>query len=424
MRKNLVAVFIMAIATILNSSIAMADDVPAPIKLSDLLVEAEKANPMLAAKRSAYEAAKERIPQAGAFDNPMLGLGVQSVPVDTFAFNRDGMTGKMLELSQAVPFFGKRELRRQAASYEAAAVEAEYLGQALMLRSEVKQAFFDLYSIRKSLQTVEKNLDLMDTFKKAAEARYSVGKGMLKDVIKSQVEISMLVEKRIDLEREEQAKRAYLASLLGRETPAVGEVEDITPTQIKLDREAIVAQAVQMRPAIAAASSKVEEAKAKAGLAYRERYPDFSFKVNYMQRDKLKGGMDQPDMVSAMVSVDLPVWYGSKLNPMVREAAAEQAMAANERGAALVETRSKIYTMASEIDQSDRMLKLYKDVLIPQANEDVAAGLAAYETGGGDFLMLLDSRRTLFDLELSYYKTLAMREKAVAELGAMAGKEF
>jgi len=423
MPKQLLAAFAVAMVLLFNEAAATADG-PSSIKLSDLLTEAEMSNPMLSAKRSAYEAAKERIPQAGAFDNPMIGIGVQSVPVDTFAFNRDGMTGKMLELSQGVPFFGKRELRRQAARYEAAAIEAEYRGQALMLRSEVKLAFFDLYSIRKSLQTVEKNIDLMDTFKKAAEARYSVGKGMLKDVIKSQVEISMLVEKRIDLQGDEQAKRAYLASLLGRETPVDGEVEDIMPTEIMLDREAIVSQAVQMRPAIAAASSKVEEAKAKAGLAYRERFPDFSIKVSYMQRDRLNDGMDQPDMVSAMVSVDLPVWYGSKLNPMVREAAAEQAMAASERGAALIETRAKIYTMVSEIEQSDQMLKLYKEVLIPQANEDVGAGLAAYETGGGDFLMLLDSRRTLFDLELSYYKTLAMREKAVAELGAMAGKEF
>lgn len=125
-----------------------------------------------------------------------------------------------------------------------------------------------------------------------------------------------------------------------------------------------------------------------------------------------------------MVSVELPIWYRTKLNPMVREAAAEQSMAASERDAALVETRSKIYAMASEIEQSDRMLKLYKDVLIPQANDDVSAGLAAYETGGGDFLMLLDSRRTLFDLELNYYNTLAMREKAVAELEAVTGREF
>jgi outer membrane protein TolC len=423
MPKQLLATFAVALFLLFNQTALFADE-PSSIKLSDLLTEAEKANPMLAARRSAYEAAKERISQAGAFDNPMIGIGVENLPVDSFAFDREEMTGKTLELSQSVPFFGKRELRRQAARYEADAVEAEYMGQALMLRSGVKLAFFDLYSIQKSLQTVEKNIDLMDTFKKVTESRYSVGKGMLKDVIKSQVEISMLFEKRIDLQREEQAKRAYLASLLGRETPVVGEVEDIRPTEITLDREAIVAQAVLMRPAVAAASSKVEVAKAKAGLAYRERYPDFSFKVNYMQRDKLEGGMDLPDMVSAMVSVDLPVWYGSKLNPMVREAAAEQAMAASERDAVLVETRAKIYTMASEIEQSDRMLKLYKDVLIPQANDDVGAGLAAYETGGGDFLMLLDSRRTLFDLELSYYKTLAMREKAVAELGAMAGKEF
>ena len=394
------------------------------LKLPDLLKEAEAKSPMLAAKRSEYEAAKERIPQAGAFDNPMVGLGVQSLPVDTFAFNRDPMTGKMLELSQTVPFFGKRGLKREAARYEADAVGAEYREQALMLRSQVKSAYYDLYFVQKSLQTIDKNMDLMGEFKKAAESLYSVGKGMMKDVIKAQLEISMLVEKRIDLQREEAAKRAYLASLIGRGTPVAGELEDIKPTDVKLDRDAMIAMAEKMRPAIAAASAKIEEAKAKAGLAYRERYPDFSFKLDYMERDTLKGGMEQPDMISAMVSVDLPVWYGSKLNPMAREAAAEQSMAASEKDAALVETRSNIYSMASDIEQSDRMLKLYKGVLIPQANEDVSAGLAAYETGAGDFLTLLESRRTLFDLELNYYKTLAMREKAVAELGAMTGREF
>lgn len=394
------------------------------LKLPDLLKEAEAKSPMLAAKRSAYEAAKERTPQAGALDNPMLGLGVVNVPTDTFAFDRDPMTGKEIELSQSLPFFGKRDLKRQAAKHEAEALEAEYRGQALMLRSEVKVAYYELYSVRKSLQTVEKNLSLMDAFKKAAESRYSVGKGMLKDVIKAQVEISMLVEKRIDLEREEAAKRAYLASLLGREAPVTGEVEDIAPTALKLDREALIASATENRPAIAAASARIEEAKAKAASAYRERYPDFNVKVSYMERDRLRDGTEQSDMVSAMVSVELPIWYRTKLNPMVREAAAEQSMAASERDAALVETRSKIYAMASEIEQSDRMLKLYKDVLIPQANDDVSAGLAAYETGGGDFLMLLDSRRTLFDLELNYYNTLAMREKAVAELEAVTGREF
>lgn len=413
--------FLAAVLSILVPACAQAQEV---LKLPDLLKEAEAKSPMLAAKKSAYEAAKERIPQAGALDNPMLGLGIQSVPIDTFAFNREDMTGKMLELSQTLPFFGKRELKRQAARAEAQAVEAEYRSQALMLRSEVKAAYYELYLVRKSLQTVEKNLSLMDTFKKATESSYSVGRGMLKDVIKAQVEISMLVEKKINLEKEEAAKRAYLASLLGRETPVSGEVEDIAPTALKLDREALIASATENRPAIAAAQARIEEAKAKAASAYRERYPDFNFKVSYMQRDRLKDGTDQPDMISAMVSVDLPVWYRTKLNPMVREAAAEQSMAASERDAALVETRSKIYSMASEIEQSDRMLKLYKDVLIPQANQDVSAGLAAYETGGGDFLMLLDSRRTLFDLELNYYSTLAMREKAVAELEAATGKEF
>ena len=128
-RSDMIAILIPSSDVTDFSETASFADGPSSLKLSDLLTEAERANPMLAARRSAYEAAKERIPQAGAFDNPMIGIGVQSVPVDTFAFNREDMTGKMLELSQAVPFFGKRELRRQAARYEAAAVEAAVAGR-------------------------------------------------------------------------------------------------------------------------------------------------------------------------------------------------------------------------------------------------------------------------------------------------------
>lgn len=412
---------IMAIVAFMHAGNACAQET---LKLPDLLKEAEAKSPVLAASRSEYQAAKERIPQAGTFDNPMIGLGVQSLPVDSFAFNREPMTGKMLELSQAVPFFGKRALRREAARYESEAADAQYRSQALLLRADVKKAYYDLYYIKKSLGTVEKNIKLMRNFKDAAQAQYSVGKGIMKDVIKAQLEISTLVEKRIELRKEDAVKRAYLASLLGRETPVAGEVEDISPTKITPGRDEIVAYAIKNRPALAAAAAMIGAAEAKAGLARKARYPDFKIKADYMQRDRLENGMDQSDMVSAMVSVDLPVWYGSKINPMIREAADEKSRAESGREAALVETTSKVYGMTSEIEQADRTLKLYKEALIPQANDDLSSGLAAYETGKGDFLTLLDSRRTLFDLELGYYNTLTMREKAVAELEAVAGKEF
>jgi cobalt-zinc-cadmium efflux system outer membrane protein len=394
------------------------------LRLGDLLGEAEAANPGLASLEYKYEAARERVPQAGALPEPMLGLGVVSVPIDTFAFNRDPMTGKMVELSQMFPFYGKRALKAAAAGEEAGALDAERRDKALMLRAEVKTVYYELYAIKKTVELIDKNAALLDAFKKAAEARYSVGTGNMKDIIKVQLETAMLTEKKIELGREERTKRAYLASLLGREAPVAGEVEDIAPTQIQEDKDALAADAIKARPMLKAADARIRKGSAMVEMARREYYPDFTVSANYMSRERLRDGMDQPDMVSLMVSVNLPVWWTSRQAPAVREAGYEKSMAEKEKDSAVKEIYYKVDSLLNQVAQDDRLLKLYKDVVIPQATEDIDVGLANYSVGKLEFISLLDSRRILLDYETGYYSTLAEREKAVAELEAATGKEF
>ncbi len=363
----------------------------------------------------------QRAAQAGAFDDPMLGLGFQNVPVDSFAFDRESMTGKVVELSQKLPFFGKRRLRTDAALHEARALEAMYKDRMLSHHAEIKKAYYDLYAIKKELEIVGKNVSLMDAFRKTAETRYSVGKGLLKDVVKAQVEVSMLIDRRIALERRERTTRAFLGSLVGRDGPVTGEVADISPTNIGMDKEALDEAAMKNRPALAAASEEVKKGGSMLELARKDYLPDFTFSVGYMQRDRLRNGMDQPDMLSAMVSINLPVWWRSKLEPGVRAAASERTMAERERAMTEDEIYYKVDSLLGDVEQDDRLLKLYKDGVIPQATQDLDSAAAAYEVGRAGFLDLLDSRRTLFDYEMGYYTTLAAREKAVAELEAATG---
>jgi len=394
------------------------------LKLDDLLAEAGKNSPELGAFRDRYEAAYERVPQAGSFDDPMLGLGFDNVPVDSFAFDREPMTGKVVELSQAVPFFGKRGLKAEAAMHDARALEAGYREKALMLRAGIKDVYYDLYAVRKGLEIVGKNISLMDMFRKTAEARYSVGKGILKDVVKAQVETSMMIDKRIELQKEEHTKRAYLGSLLGRESAVTGEVEDIAPTQLGMGRDALVEAAMKGRPALAASGERVLKGQSMLELAGKGYYPDFTVSARYMQRDTLKDGTGQPDMVSAMLSMNLPVWTRTKQGPAVREAASERSMADRERDMLVKEIYYKVDSLVDVVEQDDRTLKLYKEGVIPQATDDLNSAVAGYEVGRVDFLDLLESRRTLFDYELGYYTTLAAREKAVAGLEAATGVEF
>ncbi|MDA8086019.1 MAG: TolC family protein, partial [Nitrospiraceae bacterium] len=96
------------------------------LSLSALLKEAREKNPGLSAVKYKYRAALARVPQAGALPDPMLMTGIQNLPVNSFEFDEDMMTSKMIGISQTFPFFGKRALREKAASEEARAVKGDY----------------------------------------------------------------------------------------------------------------------------------------------------------------------------------------------------------------------------------------------------------------------------------------------------------
>ncbi|MGC2423053.1 MAG: TolC family protein, partial [Nitrospirota bacterium] len=204
------------------------------LKLSDLLDEARAKNPSLSAMRYKYEAGHERVSQAGALPDPMLMMGVQNLPVNSFSFNKDEMTQKMIGLSQTFPFFGKRKLKREAETFEAQALEGDYDEEGLQLEKGVKTAYSDLYLLKKSREVLDKTANLLDSLLKITQSRYSVGLGNFKDIIKTQVEQSMLVDKKLTLERDERTKRAELGALLGRGAPVEGAVEDVEPAVLTL----------------------------------------------------------------------------------------------------------------------------------------------------------------------------------------------
>jgi outer membrane protein TolC len=72
-------------------------------------------------------------------------------------------------------------------------------------------------------------------------------------------------------------------------------------------------------------------------------------------------------------------------------------------------------------DASAKVLKIYRDGLIPQATSTFQAGLAAYQVGQEDFQSLLDSFRDVLNLDREYWRTLADHEGALARLERLTG---
>jgi len=257
-----------------------------------------------------------------------------------------------------------------------------------------------------------------------AQTRYSVGKGQFGDVLKAQLEETGLTNKRLELKKSERTMRAMLGALTGSETPVAGEPAEVEAAVIGKDRDALVAMAVETRPSVKAADARIKKGDAQVSLAEKNFYPDLTASVNYSFLETLNTGMEQSDRISAMITVNLPVWWESKLKPGVREALASRDMAEDVKDAEVTDIAYRVDSLLGELEQAERTMKLYKDVAIPQASESLDAMLAGYEVGKMDFMMLIDARRLLFDYELGYYRASASREKSAAELEAVVGGDL
>ena len=65
------------------------------------------------------QALRAEAPFSGSLQDPVVGIGLLNLPVDTFDFDQEPMTQKQLFASQKFPWFGTLDLRQQASELKA-----------------------------------------------------------------------------------------------------------------------------------------------------------------------------------------------------------------------------------------------------------------------------------------------------------------
>jgi outer membrane protein TolC len=388
----------------------------------DALVEAAmERNPEIKASEARWQAFSERVRQAGTFEDPMLMLKIQNALVrDPLNFNREAMTAKVIGVSQMLPFFGKRALQREGAERAAEGERWSFEERKVELRRMVKETWYQLYYIARSLEIVEKNIDILDDLTRFTETMYGVGQGLQQDVLKAQVERSKMEEMRISLRQKRRSLEATLNTLLyrpaGTVVPTIAEV-DFTP--VDFDEAELERLASENRPLIRTLTTQVEKARVSRKVGEKEFYPDFTVSLEYMQRDPAMGG-EGYDMYSAGVTFNLPVQRGRR-HAMVAEAESETRMAQEELSMLRNQIRFGITDALARLERSRKLAELYREGLLPQAAHALEAALSAYRVGRADFMNVLDSQMALFNFEREYFDAVAEHQMQLAVLEGVIG---
>ena len=353
-----------------------AEQAPAQ-ELEVLVATALETNPEIKVSEARWEMFTAKIQQAGVLDDPMLMLRIQNAMVkDPLAFDMDPMTAKVIGISQMVPFYGKRALMREGAEFESETKRWLLDERKVELRRMVKETWYQLYFIDRSLEVVNKNISLLDDLTRFSETMYGVGQGLQQDVLKAQLDRSRMEDMRIVLQQKRRTLAATINTLVYR--PADTEIA-ITPaiemTPFGMTSTELEALAEEHRPALKALTSQIEKSKVGRRLAEKEFYPDFTFSLEYMQREPVMEGPGD-DMYAAGVSFNLPI-QRQRRHAMVAETESEQRMASADLNMQRNQIRLGIADALARLERSRKLAQLYLEGILPQAGNALEASMAA-----------------------------------------------
>src|ERR1035438_8960572 len=214
------------------------------LTLEEIIREALSKNPEIQSALHAVNALQRRVPQVRALPDPMVSVGWAG-NITPFSLQKgDPSSYRGVTVSEQFPYPGKLKLRGEIASKEADAAQADYEAVRRRVEAEVKAAYYDYFYYDQAIQTTQRNKELLEKLSKIAEARYRVGKAMQADVLRSQVEISLLIEKLTMLEQQRATAEARINVYLVRspESP-LPTAADVEPGTLRYRSEELYALA-------------------------------------------------------------------------------------------------------------------------------------------------------------------------------------
>lgn len=386
-----------------------APQAAAPMGLAALLERAEAENPDIQAARRRWEASRAKAGYAGALDAPRLQAGLMDITT---------LGGPSVMVSQMIPGGSKRALMAESAQREAAMAEAEVLQKQLEVTRDLHQAYYEHVYVKRALAIYRQTLEQVRNLRKIADAKYAVGSGIQQDPIRAQREVSMLLDRGLQLDAQVTSTLAWINTLANR--PAMAEVvvpKDLPALPPVSKATDLIAKAEANSPMLKAAQARVEAQTAMLSLSRLEKgMPDFEVGV--------EAGRSMPgDMayLGGMVGINLPWLSQGRYESRIKESEASLAAAQAAYQAEENRLRGEIYRVLAELRRQERQVQLYEQGLMPQASQALQSALAAYQVNKVDFDTVLESQTAIYQVQTDEARARAEYHQTLAKLEALIG---
>ncbi len=409
-------------AALAASTLAAQAQAPLPgADLPALLAMARERNPEYASMRAEAQAAAERVTPAGAFPDPRFRaelMDITRMSEQNPSLWPGNVGGTRYTLTQELPWFGKRELKREIAAFDAEGVQGKALGTWSELAAKVRVAQAQRLYLHGNRTLTLEILDLMARLEKIAQVRYAGGLAAQQDVIRAQIEQTTMRSELVTLDAEARQVNARLNALLARPASAplaVPEALRPLPTPARLDAAALEERVRSRNPQLFSDDARIKAAEKSRDLAYRNRVPDFMVGVQPTQyQTSFKEW-------TLMLEVSIPLQQASR-RAQERESEAMLAAALARKEATAHQVLADLSGNLAGLEAARSLEMLATTRLLPQAELTFNAALASYESTKVDFATLLDAQRQIRQARQNQIKARLEGQVRLAEIEKLLGE--
>ena len=387
------------------------------LSLDTVVAEVLSNNPSIKAARANWEAVKERIPQARAWEDPRASFDVTA---DRFVdVPQNSFTDDKFMVEQTLPISGKNRLRGRAAGADALGAFEEFHRREHELVAAARTAYFSLANAHIQLELNRKNAALMKQFAEISRKKYEVGTRSEADVLSAETDLAKLEEAAFDFQREISDAQTRINTLMDRpaQTP-LGRPAPLEFKPVDFSLEKVEGMALAHRPEVLIAEQKIAAAQARLDAAHKEWVPEPAFRV---EGDRYNGASQGISEFLVGFSINLPWFNRAKYKAGIRENQKLVESARHELDAIRLETLGMVRDQLKKAETFHHHTELFRDKLLPLAEQTVTAKRLGYETDKADFLELLAAQQTAREVESMYWDHLMHYHLALAELEVLVG---
>ena len=407
-----VVAIILLVAT---HSVSAESSVAAELLTFDQALRLALSSPAITANKNQIEAAQFSAIPAGKLPDPSLILGIDKLPINTadqFSFTKDFMTMRRIGVMQEFPNRAKRQARIAVAKEKILVSQTEQsLTQRLVLK-EAASAWIARYTLEQQLIYLDALVNENNLFSASVQAKIKNGSASVADAINPQEEFAEIIGRRDLLNARLIQSKSQLYRWIGAaaNAPLAGHLPDWPIAQ-----EDLLAH-LHQHPDLAILQAKSGVVEAEIAEARAEKKSDWALTLAYQQR-----GPQLSDMMSAEVSIDLPIFSGSRQNPKIAAKLAERSALTAEREMMLREHEATLRADFSEYQRLNQSVVRQAQVLLPLANKKIQLMQAAWRSGKTSLTELSNARRTAIEAHLILIELMGQRAQLLAQLNLLYG---